>query len=133
MPRQVPVCLLIYRKNVVALIFVIFSLTADYRQCAARVCVGLKVAAVRSLKTYVGVSIVLAGLSNCVLNQKWIARARLLGSSHRVAGNNAIANHGYNFLNILLYGRVQAKRNIQVEAVSSDHVHQQWTQLYQTG
>ncbi len=49
-PRQPPVCLLIYRKNVVALLVVIRQLTAYYLQCAARVCVGLKVAAVRSLK-----------------------------------------------------------------------------------
>ncbi len=109
MPRLTPVCLLIYRKNVVALLVVILQLTADYLQCA-RVCVGLKVAAVRSLKIYLGVGIVLADLSKCVLNQKWIARARLIGSSHRVTVNYAIAYHSYNFLNIF-YGRVQAKRN----------------------
>ena len=112
MPRQVPVCLLIYRKNVVTLLVVIPQLTADYLQCAAaRVCVGLKVAAVRSLKIYLGVGIVLADLSNCVLNQKRITRTRLIGRSHRVTVNYAIADHSYNFLNIF-YGRVQAKRNL---------------------
>ena len=111
MPRQGPVCLLIYRKNVVALLVVILQLTADYLQCAAaRVCVGLKIAAVRSLKIYLGVGVVLADLSKCVLNQKWIARARLISSSHRVTVNYAIADHSYNFLNIF-YGRVQAKSN----------------------
>ena len=109
-PRQAPVCLLIYRKNVVALLVVILQLTADYLQCAVWVCVSLKIPAVRSLKIYLGVGIDCASLSKCVLNQKWIARARLIGRSHRVTVNYAIADHGYNFLNIF-YGRVQAKRN----------------------
>lgn len=128
MPRQAPVCLLIYRKNVVTLLVVILQLTADYLQWAgvARVCVGLKIPAVRSLKTYLGVGIDCASLSKCVLNQKWIARARLLGSSHRVTVNYAITDHGYNFLHILS-GRVQAKRNLQVEVVGSDHGHRQGT------